>query len=102
MSNRHCWKTEKEAEALSVYIDAGPSPGLERRKGGGGMEVAKLGTDQSGRSRGGSCHGQSSPTFRAHLRSTSPLSQPITNLGLHRPIEGEPLQHDCSLEMPRA
>ena len=42
MSNRHCWKIGKEVEALSVYIDAGPSPVLERRNGGGGMEVVEL------------------------------------------------------------
>jgi hypothetical protein len=48
MSNRHCWKTEKEVEALSVYIDAGRLLGLRRRKGGGGIEVAELGTDQTG------------------------------------------------------
>jgi hypothetical protein len=85
MSNRHCWKTEKEVEALSVYIDAGPPPVLERRKGGGGMEVVDLRHRPNGRAGGGSCHGQSSPTLRAHPRPTSPSSQPITTLACMSP-----------------
>jgi hypothetical protein len=81
-------KTEKEVEAQSVYIDAGRSPDLRRRKGGGGMESGRAGHRPGRTGPGGSCQGQSSPTFRAHQRPTSPS---ITTYHQHgpacRPIE---------------
>jgi hypothetical protein len=79
MSNRHCWKTEKEAEAESVYIDAGLVHGRRGAASGRGGRGAR------GRAVHGPAAGQPGqqpgPISRPSSRprpAPSPPSQPVT------------------------
>ena len=76
-------KTEKEVEAQSVYIDAGRSPGLWRRKGGGGMEVVEAGAQTRRTGREAAARANHPRRFAPIRGLTPPPSQTYHQLGLH-------------------
>ena len=104
MSDRHCCRTRKAAEAVSVYIDADhPRPGEGQRRERaveGGWEVAELSTDQAdgyGRQQPRPIIHTFSRPCEAHSFLRHSLSPYVTYISTNRQ---EPVKDNCSLEMP--
>jgi hypothetical protein len=98
-------KTEKEAGAKSVYIDAGLSLTVEGGNVGNGWWGGwkwSSGAQTMRPDTGGSSLAQSPPTLRAHLRSTFLPSQPVTNLTCMAPNRREQFHHGLLLRSAKS